>query len=105
MFERELLLLGGHDPYLDQRDRLVLQPDKSLHKHIWKTVSNPGAICFRGEIIGIWTSKKKGKGMEIKMSLWNDAVAESKLRSLAKDYAAFRRQELVKVDISVDNAR
>lgn len=105
VFERELLLLGGHDPYLDQRDRLVLQPDKSLHKHIWKTVSNPGAICFRGEIIGIWTSKKKGKGMEIKMSLWNDAVAESKLRSLAKDYAAFRRQELVKVDISVDNAR
>jgi len=104
-FERELLLLGGHDPYLDQRDRLVLQPDKSLHKHIWKTVSNPGAICFRGEIIGTWTSKKKGRGMEINLSLWSDAAAESKLRSLVEDYAAFRRQELVKAEISVDNAR
>ena len=104
-FGRELLLLGGHDPYLDQRDRLVLQPDKSLHKHIWKTVSNPGAICFHGEIIGTWTSKKKGRGMEINLSLWNDAAAESRLRSLAEDYTAFRRQELVKVEISVDNGR
>ena len=43
----DLLLLGGHDPYLDQRDRAILQPDKTLQKQIWKLVTNPGAVVYR----------------------------------------------------------
>ena len=97
-FDRELLLLGGHDPYLDQRDRLVLQPDKSLHKHIWKLVTNPGAIIFRGEIIGVWTSKKKNKGIEIKLTLWTSTADQKKLETLAEEYAAFRQQTLLKIE-------
>jgi len=96
-FPRELLLLGGHDPYLDQRDRFVLQSDKSLHKQIWKMVSNPGVILHCGEIIGIWTGNKKGKGIEIKMTVWPKAYDTKKLHKLAEEYAAFRQQELVNV--------
>lgn len=94
--QRELLLLGGHDPFLDQRDRLILQPDKALHPQIWKTVTNPGAILYRGEIIGIWTSKKKGGGMEINMTLWTEPglPERQKLLALAEAYAAFRGQKL-----------
>lgn len=98
-FERELLLLGGHDPFLDQRDREILQIDKSLHKQIWKLVFNPGAIVWRGEVIGTWTNKKKGKGMEIKMSLWTKLCEEKKLINLAEEYAAFRQQKLMSIDI------
>ena len=97
--KRELLLLGGHDPYLDQRDRQVLQPDKTLHRLIWKMVSDPGAIVFRGEIIGIWMSKKKGRGIEIKMTLWKDFPEKQRLSDLAEKYAAFRQLELNKVEI------
>jgi len=94
--QRELLLLGGHDPFLDQRDRLILQPDKALHPQIWKTVTNPGAILYRGEIIGIWTSKKKSGGMEINMTIWNGTGLpdRQKLLALAEAYAAFRGQKL-----------
>jgi hypothetical protein len=98
-FERELLLLGGHDPFLDQRDRTILQPDQSLHKQIWKLVTNPGAILYCGEIIGIWTSRKKGKGMEIKMTFFTMSPEKQKLHQLAEAYAAFRQQKLMSVEM------
>lgn len=99
-FTRELLLLGGHDPYLDQRDRFILQPDKALHSHIWKTVTNPGAIVYCGEIIGIWTGKKRSRGLEINMTLWKDIPGRDKLGQLAERYAAFRQQKLLNIGMS-----
>lgn len=97
--DREILLLGGHDPFLDQRDRMVLQPDKSLHRQIWRTVTNPGAVLYCGEIIGIWTSKKKGRGMELKISLWQKSQERQALQTMAEEYAAFRKQELTGLEI------
>lgn len=97
--QRDLLLLGGHDPYLDQRDRAVLQPDKTLQRQIWKLVTNPGAVVYRGEVIGIWTTKKKAKGMDIKMTLWTDAAGKTPLQNLAEEYAAFRQQALMNLEI------
>lgn len=97
--KRDLLLLGGHDPYLDQRDRAVLQPDPKLQKQIWKLVSNPGAVVCRGEIIGIWTTKKKGKGMEVKMTLWAEPEQKPRLQGLAEEYAAFRQEKLLNFEI------
>lgn len=98
--QRELLLLGAHDPFLDQRDRTVLQPDKALQKQIWKTVMNPGAIVYRGEVVGIWINRKKSRGMEIRMSLWKDLEQKKKLYELAGEYAAFRRQRLLSIEIT-----
>jgi hypothetical protein len=98
-YQRELLLLGGHDPFLDQRDRIILQTDKSLHNQIWKTVINPGAILYLGEIIGILTSKKKSSGIEIKMTLWNKPHETKKLYNLAEEYAAFRQETLENIEM------
>lgn len=97
--QRELLLLGGHDPFLDQRDRAILQPDKTLHNRIWKFVTNPGAVIYRGEVIGVWTGKKERNGLEIKISLWRDFPGRRELAVLAESYAAFRGQELIKLEI------
>lgn len=93
--KRLLLLLGGHDPYLDQRDRTVLLPDKSLHKHIWKTVTNPGAVVYRGEIIGVWTSRRKNGNIDVNMTLWAAPPEKQELCDLAEQYAAFRQLKLV----------
>lgn len=92
--ERELLLLSAHDPYLDQRDRAVLQADKARQRRIWRTVANPGAVVRRGEVVGTWTGKKKGGGLEVAASLWTDDVDARKLRDLAEEHAAFRDLEL-----------
>lgn len=91
--------MGGHDPYLDQRDRAVLQPDPTLQKQIWRLVANPGAVVYRGEVAGIWTSKKKGKGMEIQMKLWKEIHRRQGLLELAEEYAGFRQQKLVGIDL------
>ena len=96
--QKELLFLAGHDPYLDQRDRLILQPDKSLHRKIWQLVANPGAIIYRGEIVGIWNSRKKGKGMDIKAALWDTRVRRQDILALAEEYAAFRQQAVAGIE-------
>ena len=95
---RELLMLGPHDPYLDQRDRLILQQDKSLHSQIWKNVANPGAIVYQGEIVGVWTGKKNGNGIEIKTTWWTARQCEQQFPDLAEAYAAFRGERLMGVE-------
>ena len=52
-----LLLLGAHDPYLDQRDRALLLPDRRLQRQVWRQVGNPGVLLRQGKIAGIWKSK------------------------------------------------
>lgn len=98
--EREYLLLGGHDPYLDQRDRLTLLPDKRRHAKIWQLVSNPGAIVYHGEIIGYWTSRKQNQGMMIQMQVWQANVNASILLELAAVYAASKGVKLLNADIT-----
>lgn len=112
-----LRLLGPHDPYLDSRDRLILQPDAALHRQIWKTVSNPGAILMEGQVIGIWNCRKKPKGLEIQMKLFDPEffspdtetpvsvnqdipphALQSALSLQAEQYAAFRSERLLKLD-------
>lgn len=97
--ERELLLLGGHDPYLDQRDRTVLQPDRSLHRQIWRMVTNPGTVVYRGEIVGIWTSRKKGDGLEIRVSRWKEGGSREEIGCLAEEYASFRQLKLLQLEL------
>lgn len=96
--ERDVLLLAGHDPYLDQRDRATLQANPILQRKIWRTVANPGVVVRRGEAVGTWTPRKKGAGVTVACELW-DACPEKTLRDLAERYAAFRGQKLLDVTI------
>lgn len=101
VFERQFLLLGGHDPYLDQRDRQVLQPEKSLQRQIWRTVANPGAVIVQGKAVGIWTAVQggKGKGLRFQASLWEDGVSRNAIRELAEAYGAFRGEEIGEFEV------
>lgn len=98
--QRELLLLGGHDPYLDQRDRQILLADKALQKQVWQTIANPGAIVYRGEIVGTWTGRKKGATFDVSMTMWNSVQHQKRqLETLAEEYAVFRGLKLTGVKI------
>lgn len=94
--ERDLLLLAGHDPYLDQRDRATLQADSALQRRIWRTVANPGAVVRGGQVVGTWTSRKQARGMTIACEMWSPCD-ERELRALAEEYAVFREQPLLSV--------
>ncbi len=99
-FPRDLLLLGAHDPYLDQRNRATLQSDKALQRRIWRTVANPGAIVLRGEVVGLWTTKKKGSKLETALELWSDEPDRTRLQDLAEAHAAARNLELASTNFA-----
>lgn len=100
-FSRELLLLHGHDPYLDQRNRSLLQMEKRLHPQIWKMVANPGAVVFRGEIIGIWTCRKQGKSMYAKVTLWKHREVKNRIQTQIEAYAEFCHFTLKCLDFQI----
>lgn len=93
-FPRDLVLLGAHDPYLDQRDRATLQPDRALQRRIWRTVANPGAIVQRGEVVGLWTTKKKSTKLEATFELWSNELDRALLQDLAEAHATARGLKL-----------
>lgn len=96
--ERNVHLLGGHDPYLGLQDRNIILDNKTLQKQIWQTVSNPGAVLLHGEIIGMWKAKKKNKVLEINVTLWDNTKApKSSIQDLCDEYALFQQLNLDKI--------
>lgn len=90
--EPRLMLLGAHDPYLDQRDRTVILENKSLHKMVWKTVANPGVVLREGRIIGIWKTKTLEDKLDISIELWESIMPWDMhhIETLANELAKFR---------------
>lgn len=93
--ERPAHLLSGHDPYLCLQDRELILDHRARQRQIWRTVSNPGAVLWKGEVVGIWSSKKQGAGLELAITLWNDTKLEKReLQALGEDYARFQQRKL-----------
>lgn len=96
--ERSLHLLGGHDPYLGLQDREVILEDKTKQRLIWQTVSNPGAVLRHGEIVGMWKTRKKGKGMDADVVLWNGKeILRTDVEEYLEDYAVFHGLRLNRI--------
>ena len=98
-FPRPFVLPAGYDPYLDQRDRQMICPEKELQRKIWRTVANPGVVLFQGRAVGIWSSRKKKDGLSVAVTLWqyeagtgfpDEASAKRTLCEMAEAWAAFR---------------
>lgn len=54
-------LLPPHDPYLLQRDRETLLPDRALRARVWKTVGSPGVVLVEERVAGVWRPRKSGR--------------------------------------------
>ena len=53
---------------------------------------------YRGEIIGVWTSRKKDEELNVRLTLWSDPPDQQRLTALAEQYAAFRQLRLARVE-------
>ena len=101
--EDRLLLLGPHDPYLDLRDRQVILSDKTKHRAVWQTVSNPGAVLRAGRIVGVWRARAARDGLALTITLFEPLppARREDLAIQAEALAAFRGltlRELTVVD-------
>ena len=67
--------LPPNDPFLAQRDRAVLIPERELQRKIWKPVGNPGVLLFDGEPVGVWRAKAKPRRLEITLETWSPIPA------------------------------
>lgn len=68
-------------------------------------MTNPGAIVYCGEVVGIWTRKKTGNGVEIEVTLWRDLEERPRIYELSQEYAGFRGERLVGVGWKDDSLR
>ena len=98
-----LLLLGPHDPYLDQRDRTLLLPDKRLQRLVWRTVGNPGAILQQGRVAGCWKSKTRRGSLLVEAVFWQEPgpAARAAVQAKAEAWAAFRQMPLAECRLSI----
>jgi hypothetical protein len=60
-------LLPGYDPYLDQRDRDTLLPDRELRARVRRPIGNPGVVLVDGDLAGLWRPAKKGKRLVLEV--------------------------------------
>lgn len=67
--------LPPNDPFLAQRDRAVLIPERELRRKVWKPVGNPGVLLIDGEPVGIWRAKAKSRRLEITLETWSPIPA------------------------------
>ena len=51
-------LLPAGDPFLAQRDRATLLPDKAHQRAVWRPVGGPGLVLLTGRPAGLWRAKK-----------------------------------------------
>ena len=58
-------LLPAGDPFLAQRDRATLLPDKARQRAVWRPVGSPGLVLMTGRPVGIWRAKQAGGRLRV----------------------------------------
>jgi hypothetical protein len=58
-------LLPTQDPYLQQRDRERLLPDREQRRRLWRPAGGPGLVLVDGEPAGTWTSRREGTSLNV----------------------------------------
>jgi hypothetical protein len=56
-------------------------------------------LAFHSKFLSVWTSRKKGRGLEIKITLWSRPGKTQKLRDLAEEYASFCQEAPVNIEV------
>ena len=67
-------LIGGYDPYLDQRDRETLFPDKDVRARMRRPIGNPGALLVDGALAGMWRPEKQGRRLVVSVEPFGPAA-------------------------------
>lgn len=94
-------LLPPQDPYLQQRDRTTLLPDKTQHKRVWRPVRPPGVVLAAGQLVATWRSRQAGKRLEVTVEPLGGlpAATRAAIQAEADQIAPFRNCQAAQVTI------
>ncbi len=92
-------LLPAGDPFLAQRDRATLLPDKTAQRAVWRPVGAPGLVLVTGHPVGTW--RARGAGGRLDVTIEPFAKLNDRQRTAIEQEAAvlapFREREDVAV--------
>jgi len=60
-------LLPPGDPFLAQRDRSTLVPDKARQRALWRPVGSPGLVLMTGHPVATWRARVTGSCLEVEV--------------------------------------
>jgi hypothetical protein len=63
-------LLPAGDPFLAQRDRATLLPDKARQRAVWRPVGSPGLVLMTGRAVGTWRAQGAGGRLRVTVDLF-----------------------------------
>jgi hypothetical protein len=58
-------LLPAGDPFLAQRDRATLLPDKARQRAVWRPVGSPGVVLMTGHPVATWRAQVAGGRLRV----------------------------------------
>jgi hypothetical protein len=58
-------LLPAGDPFLAQRDRATLLPDKARQRAVWRPVGSPGLVLMTGHPVATWRAQVAGGRLRV----------------------------------------
>jgi hypothetical protein len=93
-------LLPAGDPFLAQRDRATLLPDKAHQRAVWRPVGSPGLVLMTGRPVGTWRAQLAGGRLRVTIETFGSLGDRQRtaIEQAAARIAPFRGRD--EVDLS-----
>ena len=87
------------DPFLAQRDRSTLLPDKAHQRALWRPAGSPGLVLMTGRPVGIWRARQAGARLRVTVEPFGDLNPRKRqaIEQAAAVVAPFRGRDDVEV--------
>jgi len=95
-------LLPAGDPFLAQRDRSTLVPDKARQRALWRPVGSPGLVLMTGHPVGTWRARTTGSRLHVTVDAFRPLGDRQRtaIEQAAATMAPFRGRDEAEVTIS-----
>lgn len=92
-------LLPAGDPFLAQRDRSTLLPDKAHQRALWRPAGSPGLVLMTGRPVGIWRARQAGARLRVTVEPFGELNPRKRqaIEEAAAVVAPFRGRDDVEV--------
>lgn len=81
-------LLPAEDPFLAQRDRSTLLPDRRHQAQVWEPAHRPGVVLADGRPVATWQARAEGHTLVVHVAPLADRRLDVRLRRMLDEEAA-----------------